>query len=355
MLMARIKGIDGAPDKTVGADDLDKGTFYDLSAEHRLVCTDCDAPVTQVCGHHADGGTERIAHFRSLSVEDHKAGCINRDDPRAADRAVSLKRALAEGKPILVNIDIDPKALGFGGLRDQFNPLVNNTDSGLFSKKNWLETIGKDGHVSVPARDIADILYYLELAKEYGGQAAMKQLWFNTRHAVQACKRFIVADNQKQVGALLEQMIDRGRSSKNKSRELTDTPRLFLFKATPAQIKKAQTVRLHTLYGQLVEVEKPTSHVVKLGMRFKGFNGNIMTNQSVLSDGRDLWVVAIPTLARRRAHEIAAKADKRRADRVEPAFLLLRVKDRTQFVAVGTKPVSPAKRQKPAAPVAVAS
>jgi hypothetical protein len=327
---------------TVAADAFDKASFYELSVRDRLRCTSCGNTAVHVSACAADGNTiERIAHFRA----NHKTGCTRSDEARGSERAQTIKQALQSGTPILINIDFN---IGFkkDSLSLKFNPLVDSEQTGLWTKSAWAQwVLATKGvkHLSVPAHDITDVLYYLELAKQAGGQEALSRLWFNTGRIVQSCKRFVIADSQKQSQRVLQSLIDRAYSTRTQSKELRDTPRLFLFHVTGNQIKHAQQKTNHAIYGQALDVnvsvknprgvEKTKKHVMKLAMRFADESG--INNQNILQEGSDLWVIGQPALTRRRAFEIRAKVLGDVSRHINPAFCYLRIIDRPQFVRIG--------------------
>lgn len=338
MLFARVPAHDGNPEALVAADNerFQKADFYDLSAQGLLLCSGkghdglpCTAQVTHVKGGFADGGVvERSSHFRVLEPLAHSKGCDNIDDPRSSKRRASIREALENEHPILVNINIASMGVKNGNkiLGPEFNASVDNPSASLWKKAAWLSHVEKthgihrDDIVTAPARDITDVLYYLELAKEWGlakggheaAQKAMEQLWFNTGHMVQPCKRFVVSDNPAKIGQLVRQFIRRTGETLDSSGELFDTPRLFRFEISNKQVKKAiEKSATHLIYAEQVEIDvapedKPeVLHLAQLAMRMKNESG--LDNQRVLKVGRTLWVIAVPTLGRFKAYQVKHK------------------------------------------------
>lgn len=362
MLNARIPAHDGTPERIVAADDpaFEKADFYTMAARGLLQCSGhgrngqkCCAPVTHVSGGFVDGGiSERVSHFRINDAESHTAGCEHIDDPRNAQRTASIRQALDRGLPILINVNIAHMGVKNGRklLSPEFNASVNNPESGLWTKAVWLREkakhhqIAENEIVRVPARDITDVLYYLELAKQHGiarggetgGQEAMRQLWFNTGHAVQSSARFVVADSNKKVTSLVREFMARATATPKRSDELCDTPRLFLFTVSQKQIEKAQKEAAQQLYGQHKDIVispdgKPVveQHVI-MAMRMKADD---MDNRRVVGVGHKLWVAAVPTFSRRRAFEMREKGAGRTSGYLKPGYIFLQVANMEQMVA----------------------
>ena len=343
MLEARIVDPQGKTVKPVYADNYDKAFVKGLlSKGFHLCCASpaCTAQVIHVNETMADGNTQRrVAHFRADEIQDHIPGCEYRNDPRDQKNLVSFKEALEKGLPILINILF---LTGFDGLRNRFKTAVADPESGLYERASWLQTIGQDNkYLAVPARDITDILHYLELAKDYRGQTGLQQLWFNTHHAVQSCKRFVVADKAAALTRLEVEMLRRAKDTWYSANQyVNDTPRLFLIRTTNRQADIATTLRLKNLYGQAVISATPTPHAIKLGMKLEGN----LTNQSMIGEGRNLWVVAAPLLSRDQIETL-----KTRKDNIErgipvpaknvPMFIFLQISKRIQYMAVNAVPL----------------
>lgn len=356
MLLAQLFDEQGQPRELIAADTHDKAFYMEMSVRDRLRCSACGNTAIHVGAHPADGNSyERVAHFRA----EHEAGCLLADDPRDPRFTGTFLAALRAGHPILINVNF---VTGFKrtSLGNKFNPLTNSRQTGIWRKSEWIDWVRKEQgkeYITVSARDVTDIIFYLDLAKKFGmenGNAhqAMTNLWFNTDCIVQACQRFVIKNDTTKLQRVLQPMIDYALESAISSSSQTkhpsdirDAPRLFLFHATGAQIKKASEKKDHLLYGQQLEVPvegrvlardgRPirtgtANHVLKMGMRLN----DGLDNRAVLAEGANVWVVATPTLSRRRAFQVSAKAVGD-IERVEPAFCLLRVRDRRQFVSDG--------------------
>jgi hypothetical protein len=351
MFFALTLDENGRPDKSVAPSELTDNAFMELSVRNRLCCETCLATATRVRAHSFDGGIKRQAHFRAT----HKEDCLEESDPRETRTTETCLAALQKGVPSLISVGFDVQfkrtSLGL-----EFNPLVNSRETGLWEKSKWAEAVKKDigrPHISVPAHNVDDILYYLELAKTFGGeqsgyegeQRALSNLWFNTSRIVQSCSRFVVRDDEYKAGRVLQQLIDRAMNSvrpleiirKDKhDSEVSDAPRLFLFHTSKARdTDEEEPQKLHLLYGQAVDAKLrvnhlrrsgTASHILKMGMRF----GEGLNKHNVSLFGDDLWVVGVPAISRRRAFAIVGKVlgD---VKRVEPAFCYLSVKQPAQF------------------------
>lgn len=368
MLSARLTDRDGRGFQVIRADDHTKHEYMTFAAEGRLCCTQCGGPAVHVRATKANGGYEKVAHFRAT----HEAGCDYTENPHDTKIHESFKAALLAGKPILVNVNMGRDVTGYDGLSDDFNTQVSDPARGLMSVDVFRKTVGAGDYLSVPAHDISDVLHYLETAKELRGQAGLAQLWFNTRSTVQSCRRFVVSDHGGSIGQLVLDLARRangilqGRKKRGIKKiealhggQVKDTPRLFLFKATDKQIKTAKEKALHKLFGRAVDAVLPAlgsiasiNHVAIPGLLMKGLEGETLNNQTMLEDGRDFWVLATPRLSVSRALQVLAKFERRRFSRVEPAFLMLGIKSRDQYMARGekTSTTTPPVSSTPAAP-----
>lgn len=353
MLSARLINTDGRGFQIIRADDHTKHEYMTFAAEGRLCCTQCGGAAVHVRATKANGGYDKVAHFRAT----HDAGCDYTENPHDAKIHESFKAALLAGKPILINVNMAKDVTGFDGLNGDFNVQVSDPSKGLMSVDVFRKTVGADDYLSVPAHDISDVLHYLETAKELRGQAGLAQLWFNTRSAVQSCKRFVVSDRDASLGQLVLDLARRansifeGRKRRGirklealRSGQVKDTPRLFLFKATDKQVETAKEKALHKLFGKAVDAVLPAlgniasiTHVAIPGLLMKGLEGETLNNQTMLEDGRDFWVLATPRLSVSRALQVLAKYERRRFSHVDPAFLMLGVKSRDQYMARGEK------------------
>ncbi|NBX66744.1 MAG: hypothetical protein EBQ96_07100 [Proteobacteria bacterium] len=357
MLSARLKDKHGDGFKVIRADEHTKHEYVTFAAEDRLCCTQCGGPAVHVRATKTNGGYDKVAHFRAT----HMDGCDYTENPHDAKIHESFKAALLAGKPILVNVNMGKDVVGFDGLSDDFNTQISDPTNGLMGIDVFRKTVGAEDYLSVPAHDIADVLHYLETAKELRGQAGLGQLWFNTRSAVQSCKRFVVSDRDSSLGQLVLDLARRanrtfeGRKKRGirklealRGGQAKDTPRLFLFRVTDKQVEKAKENALHKLFGRAVDAVLPSMsgiasivHTAIPGLLMKGLEGETLNNRTMLEDGRDFWVLATPRLSISRALQVLAKYERRRFSHVEPAFLMLGIKSRDQYMARGEKPAVP--------------
>lgn len=345
MLLGRLIKDDGGSE-LIAADEFDKAHYRALSEAGRVRCPDCEARLIHVSGVSdaddlparfavkaipAQGNTQlRVPHWRSRGIEDHAPGCDYRNDPHIAEHVTNFKDALLEGRPIRININF---AIGFEGLRNRFNAAAGDPNSGLWSLEAW-EKQNPDA-IGVPARDVTDILHYLQTAKELKGQDGLKQLFFHNQLAVQSCARFVVSESTSRVERVVNDIYRRWRDSRTNSQFYGDTPRLFLFRASQRQKEKARETTDSDLWGQQFIISTPMTYPVKLGLDSHTYN---VTNQTMLDKGDQLWVIATPKMSKTQLTDMGRKlAGQPNGLSGKPLFLTATIETRGAMGVVGSE------------------
>ncbi len=346
MLVGRLTDSQGHDGDPILADELSKDEYRKLTDAGRVRCPDCDARLIHVSGINdsddlpdrfraqaipANGNIQlRVPHWRSHAIEDHAPDCEYRNDPHMAEHVVSFKQALLDGRPIRVNINF---SIGFGGLAARFNTAVSDPRSGLWHKDAWMSQ--HPNALSVPARDITDILHYLQVAKQLKGKEGLHQLFFNNQEAVQSCARFVVAGEPARIQNVVNAIYKRWRDSRTQNQFYGDTPRLFLFEATPRQQELARSVTDSDLWGQKMTIHAPIEYQVKLGLDSHVYT---VTNQTMLDKGPRLWVVATPKMTANQLKDVQRRIEGQpHGLHGKPLFLTLTIDTRSAMGVVGSE------------------
>jgi hypothetical protein len=327
--------------------------FRMLTAAGRLVCRDpkCQQKAVYVCETLTNGGFDRTAHFRA----EHDKKCSYFEDPREAARIDNFRKALREGRSILVNINIDKTVLGTGKLKDEFNAHSGLYGPDITDDLTWKAREANKGYFAVPAHDIGDVLFYLRMAQQFTnetGAEGLSLLHFNNRRIVMPYKEFVVSNEpspkRKVPTVLLRDIVERaGRRAfamRKAPSYIKDLPRLYMFKASEQQISKADDSVLHTLFGRLVTTQLPVDangttfeQEIKPGLLIKSVKGEPLNNRTLLEEGHDMWVLGRATLSRSNALGVSARIYSHTKLHARTVFLMVSIRDRVQYKAIDAK------------------
>ncbi|MBU6235856.1 MAG: hypothetical protein KGQ41_08425 [Alphaproteobacteria bacterium] len=315
----------------IGADEYDAATYPNGS----LACSGCGNVATFVCETLVNGGFKRNAHFRAS----HSDNCTFGDDPYQGKPIEKFNEALANGRPILVNINMDHKILRAKGLSRYFNSHAGNFGDGITATAKWQSEHAQ--YYPVPTRDVSDILQYLRIAQSAG---CLNQLWFNCSGVVMPYREFVVGEKGTVTQqTLLERACARMWKIKIAKRpaEHWDLPRLTRFQASDAQIQKAQNKEEDVLFGQkehthiaIEGTDKTFSQKIITGLKFIGIGDETISNRTVLRDGRQLWVIGRPVISVSEIEQVTARVKKHTKDPAfRPVYFKYAVSDRTQYIS----------------------
>lgn len=352
MLVARRHEAGNEPERIIGADEFAKITFVKYQADGRLSCVSCGAPAVHVAATSAEGGNvERVAHFRAK----HTPGCDYKDDPRASAAHESLKAAIRAGKPILVNINMPHKDYGFS---KKFDLHANATQTDLMPFTRFQKIHPAGSYHTVSARDISDVLFVIETAREVGGEPALSQLYYRTYDAVQSHERFVVTGDSPQHGRILLNIARRAKmtcdartrrktidSSFLKNTKVYDTPRLVLIKASDDQIEKIKRGRTSSIFARAVMARMPKSQPntfvmqrISTGMVIRNHKDpSLATSIDILKEGREVWVMGSPFMSIQDGLGALSVYNGTRQTEIRILYPKIKVAGRGQFMATGEK------------------
>ena len=187
----------------------------------------------------------RSASFVSKSVKDHVANCTAHEDFTILARAKkSIEQALNDPKmSIVINLNM--------ALSDDFNNVARD----LVCVPATLE---KGTYVTASAKSIEDVLDYMKIVEEKGGQPGLDKTVVNYKGKTMPVKDFVI-DSDDQYRDLLNKLYTKIDKAKPEA-DLADFPRLIEFRAT----KRSKGLEEGDLFGTPVEFTKTKGNKVVL-------------------------------------------------------------------------------------------
>lgn len=272
----------------------------------------------------------KSAHFFSKSVKDHIAGCTAHEELAIqAKHRKTLEQALREGKNIVINLNVR--------LMEDFNGIAG----ALVCQSSTNEV--RD-YVTVGARNIEDMLGYIDTINEKGGDAARAKTRVNYQGKTLPLEDFVI-DSKDKYRALLNNMyltlqstprqVKNGPDAIHSVQEITDFPRLIRFSATAG----SRDGRTKALRGTPINIfKKPGQRIVLLQRADTGdkFRQTLR--------GEDVHLIARPSL-----HWHEAQRARRELEENNPVVFIdmhWKVVSATQF----TPDEKPEAKNAPAAP-----
>ncbi|GEM_PF-1356512 len=199
----------------------------------------------------------KSAHFFSKNVKDHITDCNAHEELAIqAKHRKSLEQAIREGKNIVINLNVR--------LMENFNGVAG----ALVCQSSTNEV--RD-YVAVGARNVEDMLSYIETITDKGGDAARAKTRVNYQGKTLPLEDFII-DSKDKFRTLLNNMYltmqstprqhkPHGPDAIHSVQEITDFPRLIRFNATEG----SREGRTKALRGTPVNIfKKPGQRIVML-------------------------------------------------------------------------------------------
>jgi hypothetical protein len=237
----------------------------------------------------------KSAHFFSKSVKDHIHDCSAHEqlDIRAK-QTKSLEQAIAEKQNILININVR--------LIENFNGVAG----ALVCQSSTNEI---SDYVAVGARNVEDMLDYIQTITEKGGDAARAKTRVNYQGKTLPLEDFLV-DSKEKYRNLLNNMYltmhttprqtKSGPDAIHSVQEITDFPRLIKFSATHG----SRDGRSKTLRGTPISIfKKPGQRIVML----QRADTDDKFRQTLR--GEDVYLIARPSLHWHEAHRAKRELD----------------------------------------------
>jgi len=198
----------------------------------------------------------KSAHFFSRSVKEHRPDCTAHEEFALQARArKSIEQGLKEGKTIVINLNVR--------LMQSFNGVAG----ALVCRPSTTDV--KD-YVAVSAKNVEDVLRYMETIEEKAGKDGLAETRMNYQDKTLPLDEFVI-DSKDKYRRLLNNMYSTlqntshpaapGAQHMHTAQEITDFPRLIRFKAT----HNTREARHKVMRGTPVNiVKKPGQRIVLL-------------------------------------------------------------------------------------------
>ncbi len=276
MFDARCIPEDGGPAKSLRAEDYDPAVH-----RHNVLCGDfnCQARLHYRSQSMRFGDVEyRLPHFVTYRGEEHIEGCTH-FNPSTEERALlNIPRALAEGKKILVHINMD---MGLPRAEDM-DPNDQSTVYGRFRKRE------KPHAVSV--KSASDLLRVHDVLMRTGGDEAVNSAYVGHHLELRKFANVFIGDQKEKLKTLFNALAKgEGAVMPGPQAQVIGFPRLFLF--TPTKRTVEQGTRARHINGTSQFLAQRGDKVFLLAQTL-GMH-DMSVRQDILG-GRPAYVFAVP-------------------------------------------------------------
>lgn len=230
MRTARFENLNTGTIEVVTTDSYDPNLH-----EGHLICADPDCHgrvhfrAESVDMGHSFG---RRAHFAAHSQEEHIAGCSAISEPDAdAGQAVSLHQALAEGRHIIINLNMDCGSPDIRGMfavaasRQTRREAIQNLDT------PYMRHLRDNSYKALSVKSTAEFIKVIHRIVKAGGTNALHQVYVGHQQQIMSLAEMSFAGDDSQQIALYKEF-DKPFADKKEPDTALSFPRLFLFKPT---------------------------------------------------------------------------------------------------------------------------
>lgn len=315
MFDARHIPADGSPAKNLRAED-----YEDARHKHNILCGDfnCQARLFYRNQSMRFGNVVyRMPHFVTFANSAHIENCTHYN-PSTEEKALRrIPDALAAGKNILVNINVD---LGLGSVEGA-DPHDTRTPYGRFLAKN--------NHLAVSVKSASDLLRVRETLMRAGGAEALARTYAGHQLEIRQFANVFIGPDREKLKTLYNALArGEGAMMRGPQAQVTGFPRLFLF--TPTKNTAEHGTRARYINGTSQYLRGKGADVVLLAQTL-GMH-DVGVRQDILG-GRQAYVLAAPVFNPASAVRLC---DGRQQER-----LIWRIASECQYVAEAPAPALP--------------
>jgi hypothetical protein len=276
MFDARYIPEDGGPAKSLRAEDYDAAVH-----RHNVLCGDfnCQARLFYRNQSMRFGNVlYRMPHFVTFADSKHIDDCTH-FNPSTEEKALRrIPEALAAGKNILVNINVD---LGLPSVAGA-DPRDTGTAYGRF--------LAKSNHLAVSVKSASDLLRVRDTLVRAGGEAALARTYAGHQLELRRFENVFIGDEKEKLKTLFNALAQgEGAVMRGPQAQVTGFPRLFLF--TPTKNTAEHGTRAKYINGTSQFLTRRGDKVVLLAQTL-GMH-DISVRQDILG-GRPAYVLAVP-------------------------------------------------------------